>query len=187
MRRISVTLHADDSSLPNLAEMELQGELVFVPFGGSNLPTWTYRFASLGKPEFFLLDHEVPPETEQRREQAEVINGRPGCRALITRKRSLENYLHPQAIQEVGQIEVAFSDFCPVGTIVAKKLYENGLHDRPWELLARRSQNRQTSRAKRWLNTTVASHMTADLIRQRDSDGEIAAWLTTIGQLAHSD
>ncbi|MBI1247730.1 ATP-dependent endonuclease [bacterium] len=166
--------------------MELQGELVFVPFGGSNLPTWTYRFASLGKPEFFLLDHEVPPETEQRREQAEVINGRPGCRALITRKRSLENYLHPQAIQEVAQIEVTFGDFCPVGTLVAKRRYENGLHDRPWELLTRRSQNRQTSRAKRWLNTTVASQMTADLIRQRDPDGEIATWLTTIGQLAHS-
>lgn len=186
LRRISLTLHAHDPELPNLAEMEQQGQLVFVPFGGSNLPSWTYRFASLGKPEFFLLDHEVPPETEQRQELAEVINQRPQCRAVLTRKRSLENYLHPAAIREVAPIELTFGDFDPVAILVAKQLYENGLHDRPWELLSRRSQNRLSSRTKRWLNTQVAGHMTVDHLRDRDPEGEIASWLTTIGQLAHS-
>ncbi|MHC2071083.1 ATP-dependent endonuclease [Bremerella sp. T1] len=186
LRRISLTLHAHNQDLPNLAEMEQQGQLVFVPFGGSNLPSWTYRFASLGKPEFFLLDHEVPPETEQRQELAEVINQRPNCRAVLTRKRSLENYLHPAAIREVAPIELTFGDFDPVAILVAKQLYESGLHDRPWELLSRRSQNRQSSRAKRWLNTQVAAHMTIDHLRNRDPEGEIATWLTTIGQLAHS-
>ncbi|MBI1248042.1 ATP-dependent endonuclease [bacterium] len=166
--------------------MELQSELVFVPFGGSNLPTWTYRFASLGKPEFFLLDHEVPPETEQRQKLVEAINARPRCRAVLTTKRSLENYLHPEVIRQVASIEVEFGDFEPVGMLVAKALYENGPNDRPWELLSRRSQNRLTSRAKRWLNTQVAAQMTADLIAERDPAAEIANWLTTIGQLAHS-
>ena len=186
LRRISLTLHAVDSNLPNLAEMEQQGQLIFVPFGGNNLPSWTHRFASLGKPEFFLLDHEVSPETEFRREAAETINQRPGCRAVVTRKRSLENYLHPDAIRDAGQIDVVFDDFDPVGTIVAKKLFESGIADTPWELLSRRSKSRLSSRAKRWLNTTVASQMKAELIEQRDRVGEIAYWLTTIGQLAHS-
>ncbi len=187
LRRISLTLHAVNSNLPNLAEMEQQGQLIFVPFSGNNLPSWTHRFAALGKPEFFLLDHEVSPETESRQEAAETINQRPGCRAVLTRKRSLENYLHPDAIRDAGQIDVAFDDFDPVGTIVAKKLHESGVADGPWELLLRRSKSRLTSRAKRWLNTTVASQMTAELIEQRDPHGEIASWLTTIGQLSRSD
>ncbi len=186
LRRISLTLHANDSDLPNLAEMEQQGQIVFVPFGGNNLPSWTHRFAALGKPEFFLLDHEVSPETESRQEAAETINQRPGCRAVLTRKRSLENYLHPDAIRDAGKIDVTFGDFDPVGTVVAKALFESGISDEPWELLSRRSKSRLTSRAKRWLNTTVASQITAEFLEQRDPDGEIASWLTTIGQLAHS-
>ncbi|MHC2070812.1 ATP-dependent endonuclease [Bremerella sp. T1] len=186
LRRISLTLHVISSDLPNLAEMEQQGQLIFVPFGGNNLPSWTHRFAALGKPEFFLLDHEVSPETESRQEAAEIINRRPGCRAIVTRKRSLENYLHPDAIRDAGKIDVTFGDFDPVGTVVAKALFESGISDEPWELLSRRSKSRLTSRAKRWLNTTVASQITAEFLEQRDPDGEIASWLTTIGQLAHS-
>ncbi|MEW4561488.1 ATP-dependent endonuclease [Bremerella sp. JC770] len=186
LQRISLTLHAVDSDLPILAEMEQQGQLIFVPFGGNNLPSWTHRFAAPGKPEFFLLDHEVSPETESRQEAAETINQRPGCRAVVTRKRSLENYLHPDAIREAGKIDVTFGDFDPVGTVVAKALFESGIFDGLWELLSRRSKSRLTSRAKRWLNTTVASQMRAEHIEQRDPHGEIASWLTTIGQLAHS-
>jgi len=186
LRRISLTLHAVNSDLPNLADMEQQGQLIFVPFGGNNLPSWIHRFASLGKPEFFLLDHELSPETESRQEAAEIINQRPGCRAIVTRKRSLENYLHSDAVRDAGQTDVTFGDFDPVGTIVAKTLYESGIADKPWELLSRRSKSRLTSRAKRWLNTTVASQMRSELIEQRDPVGEIASWLTTIGQLHHS-
>lgn len=186
LRRISLILNAHSRELPNLAAMENQGEIIFVPFGGNNLPSWAHRFAALGKPEFFLLDHEIPPEAERRQEAADMINQRPGCLAKITQKRSLENYLHPRVIQQVGKIDVAFGDFDPVGTMVAKKLYESGIVDKPWELLSRRSQSRMISRTKRWLNSAVVSQMTADLIEQRDPDGEIASWLTAIGQLAHS-
>ncbi|MBA2113847.1 hypothetical protein HOV93_10000 [Planctomycetes bacterium FF15] len=76
-----------------------------------------------------------------------MINLRPQCRAVLTRKRSLENYLHPAEIREVAPIELTFGDFDPVANLVAKQIYENGLHDRPWELLSRRSQNRLSMRS----------------------------------------
>jgi len=37
LNRISRILHADDPRLPDLAEMERRGELIFVPFGGGDL------------------------------------------------------------------------------------------------------------------------------------------------------
>jgi hypothetical protein len=184
LRRISVLLHMHDTSLPDLADMEQKGELIFVPFGGSHVRAWMHRLAPLGKPEFHLYDHELPPETNHRREAEETVNRRPQCRAALTRKRSLENYLHPQAILAAGDIEVDFADFDPAAELVAKRLYELGLDETPWELLSRRSRGRLTHRAKRWLNTKAADCMTVNLLRDRDPDQEIISWLNTIAWLA---
>ena len=184
LRRISGRLHADDATLPHLADMEQRGALIFVPFGGGHVRAWMHRLAPLGKPEFHLYDHELPPETDHRREAAETINRRPHCRAVLTGKRSLENYLHPEAIRAAGEINVDFDDFDPAAEIVAKQLHQRSLVETPWELLTRRARSRLTHRAKRWLNTKAADHMTVELLHERDPAGEILSWLTTIARLA---
>ena len=184
LRRISLILRTADHTLPPLAEMEQQGELIFLPFGGGSVAAFTHRLAPLGQPEFHLYDHELPPETEYRRQAAEQVNRRPGCQAVLTSKRSLENYLHPHAIAAAGDIPVAFDDFDSVAENVAKRIHQRGLDDTPWEQLAPRSRKRQANRAKRWLNTRVAERMTSALLDEQDSQGEIPSWLQTIGRLA---
>jgi len=186
LRRVSMLLHSHDASLPHLVEMEQRGELVFVPFGGGNVQAWTHRLAPLGKPEFHLYDHELPPETDLRREAAEMVNRRSRCRAVLTRKRSLENYLHATAITAAGDVDITFDDFDPAAEVAAKSLYQRGLDGTPWELLPPRARRRMANRAKRWLNTKAADHMTVDLLRDRDPDGEVISWLKAIGRLADS-
>jgi hypothetical protein len=186
LRRISLLLNSHDSSLPNLSDMEQRGELVFVPFGGSHVRTWTHRLAPLGKPEFHLYDHELPPETDHRREAAKAVNARSHCLAILTGKRSLENYLHPQAIRDAGDIDVEFDDFDPAAEVTAKRLHQRGLHETPWELLTRRARSRLAHRAKRWLNTKAADHMTVELLHNRDPAGEVISWLTAIGRLVET-
>ena len=163
--------------------MEQRGELIFIPIGGGHVQTWTQRLAPLGKAEFHLYDHELPPETDHRRAAAATINRRPRCRAVLTRKRSLENYLHPQAIQAAGDIDVGIDDFDRASEITAKQLYRNETAETPWELLTRRARNRLAYRAKRWLDTKAADHMTCELLKERDPDAEIASWLQTMGAM----
>jgi hypothetical protein len=184
LRRISRILHAHDPSLPDLGDMEDRGELIFVPFGGGHVAAWTHRLAPLRVPEFHLYDHEVPPETDHRRDAAESINVRERCRAVLTRKRSLENYLHPLAISAAGDIELTFEDFDPVAEITAKKLYQRGVDETPWECLSRRARSRMSHRAKRWLNTKAADRMTLELLMKRDPDGEVISWIRAIDRLA---
>ena len=104
LRRISAILHADSPDLPDLGALERKGEILFVPTGGGDLLPWTYRLAALGRAEFFLLDRELSPVTQVRLQLAEIVNLRPKCCAFVTRKRSLENYLHPAAIREARGI-----------------------------------------------------------------------------------
>jgi hypothetical protein len=184
LRQISRVLHVHDPSLPDLGDMEDRGELIFVPFGGSHVAAWTHRLAPLGVPELHLYDREVPPETDHRREAAESVNARERCQAVLTRKRSLENYLHPLAISAAGDINLTFDDFDPVAEITAKKRYQRGVDDAPWECLSRRARSRMTHRAKRWLNTKAADHMTVELLQERDPEGEVISWIRAIDRLA---
>ncbi|QDV55348.1 ATP-dependent endonuclease [Rosistilla oblonga] len=134
-------LYADDDSLPNLAEMEQPGKLSFVPFGGGHVHDWSSRLAPLRLTEFHLYDHQLPPETELRRQAARTVKQHSGCQAVLTKKRCLESYLHPDAILAANGIHVRFDDFDCVAEIVARELYRQRPGEIAWQLQSRRSQS----------------------------------------------
>ena len=176
-------LRTADASLPNLAEMERRGDLVFLPVGGGVLAPWADRLAPLGA-QFHLYDREVSPETEIRRQIVREINTRPNCRAVLTSKRSLENYLHPSAVSTACGIDVCFGDFDSVPELLVKERFQRTYPGVAWENLPRRSRRRLADRAKRILNIRAAEAMTPELFAERDPAGEIAGWLKTVAELA---
>ena len=184
LRRIGAALRRADASLPDLVEMEQVGRLIFIPFGGGDTLAWANRLAALNQAEFHLYDREMPPETDIRRQAARIVNDRPGCRAFVTQKRALENYLCPGAIREIRGIEVRFSDDDDVADLVAQKSWAMTNSEPPWPSLSGRAHKRLRERAKRWLNSQVADRMTPERIDQYDPAGEIRGWLQTIAQLS---
>ncbi|REJ91819.1 MAG: ATP-dependent endonuclease [Planctomycetota bacterium] len=184
LRRISRLLHTHDRSLPNLEDWERRGELIFVPFGGGRVADWSNRLAPIGKPEFHLYDREMPPETDIRLRAVKETNRRPRCRAVLMRKRSLENYLHPEAIRTAGNVDVMFDNSDSVAEIVAKRCYRSDRDDASWDRLPPRTRRRLAYRAKQWLNTLAVDHMTVNLLHAQDQDREIISWLRSISLLA---
>jgi len=184
--RLSRRLSTTDASIPDLQALATAGLVVFVPMGGGNPAAWTDRFAPLGCPEFHLYDREVPPETELRQRAVTHVAARPQCRAFLTGKRALENYLHPLAIAAAGGGDITFGDADCVTTILARKWYEPG---RNWSEIPWRARSRFCQRAKRWLNTIAIEQMTADWLRQRDPANDLQGWFKAISQMAqvHAD
>ena len=185
LKRISAILHTSNSALPHLARWEQRGELIFVPTGG-DLLSWSDRLAPLETAEFHLYDRELSPETELRRKLIERVNVRPGCRAVLTNKRSVENYLHPRALLAAGGQELDIGDFDPVPERVARQRFAASEPDTAWESLSRRARKRCCYYAKRWLNTRAVERMTPELLAARDPDGEVISWLESIRELAAS-
>ncbi len=167
LRRISTRLHAADPSLPNLPLLEGRGAILFL-YSGGDAHAWATRLAPLGRPEFHLLDAEEPPESAYRHEAAAQVNARPRCRAFVTRKRSVENYLHPDAIREARGIAVEFDDRDCVPELVARRLFESSHTGVTWDALPYRVQRRLRDRAKRWLNTDAVDRMTVARLQVRD-------------------
>ncbi len=184
LRRISRTLHDDNARLPDLSELERCGRLTFVPFGGGDILAWADRLAGLKQSEIHIYDRELPPETQTRERAAAIVNARPSCRAFVTTKRALENYLSPQAIYEARGLRLCFSDDDNVAELASQSEWAAAAREPCWELLPPRARKRLRERAKRWLNTRAAERMTVKRIDQCDPQGEIRLWLATIAQRA---
>jgi putative ATP-dependent endonuclease of OLD family len=181
LKCFNALLLAQDPQLPDLSRLEEAGQVVFVPTGGGGLEDWAFRLAPLGLPEFHLYDREVPPLTDQRRAVAAAINSRPGCRAVLTQRRALENYLPPEAIAAARGLAVEVDDHHDIATLVAQqRLARHG--GAAWETLPYRSRQRRRYRAKLWLSAAL-EHLTLPHMLHRDPQGEVRGWFQTLAQL----
>ena len=184
LQRLTAKLHQELSSIPDLGELERRQRLVFIPFGGGQVLRWAERFAPLGCPEFYLLDRESDPETALRHQAAEIINARPGCRALVTSKRSLENYLHLVAIYAAGGGLLDVQDQADIALSFARRSFLARPHDCEWEALPMKARRRMAATAKKWLNSAAVDFMSLELLRDRDPQGELLIWIRAIGHAA---
>ncbi len=180
LTRLSWIVRSLDTELPDLPSLVEQGRVIFLPAGGGDLAAWIRRLAPLGCSEFHLYDKEQIPETELRRQIVAEVNRRRHCRAFLTRKRSLENYLHPQAVAAVCGVTIDLTDDTPVAEAVVQAQPE---WQAAWPTLPYRTRQRLIFRTKRRLNTLAVDQMTAELLAQRDPAGEVLGWFYTIHEL----
>ncbi len=178
--RISRIMAEVRRDLPDLARLRQSGELAILPRCGGDLLAWADRLAPLGANQFHLSDREVEPECHLRRRAAQIIDCRDGCRAIISRKRALENYLHPAAIYEARGVDVEIGDEVDVADVVASRLFTEKMPTCSWEELPLRARKRFRNRVKKWLNTDAVDRMTYARLRERGGAEEIASWLSTI-------
>lgn len=89
----------------------------------------------------------------------------------MTNKREIENYIHPDAIQEVFNVTITFTDTCDVSTILSNKVNLDTTN--PYFRLG-------GSRAKKVLNELATQRMTIARINAIDTSNEIEKWLRQI-------
>jgi len=182
LKVLSGILHREHMELPDLSQLESEKLLLFLPIGGSNLKDWAGRIASLHKREFHLYDREQEPETSERQKVVQCIQRRPGCVAVLTGKRALENYLHPLSILSGCGIELRFDDDSDVPNLLARALLARS-GGPAWQELPVKAQRRRREKAKKLLNTKAVEQMTPGLLHQQDRDGEVVNWLRKIDAL----
>jgi putative ATP-dependent endonuclease of OLD family len=173
LRRISKLLRTVTPALPDL---ENDPRIALILLGGSTLKQWVdeHLLRNLGLPEIHIYDRDVPQRDGSFKYQSAVdtVNARAnGSKAVLTTKREIENYLHPDAIAEAFNghtatpVVVNVTDTCDVeGDITT--------------LLGQGKVNRRA--IKSWLNQEAADRMTVARLDARNSKTEIVGWLTEI-------
>ena len=188
LQRISAILHDAGEEVPNLFESEARGQVVFVPVGGRNLALWVSRLSALNRPEFYIFDRDVePPDTSPHQAQVEEFNARSDCEAVLTSKLEMENYLHGDAIEDARPgIKLTVDDFTDVPLLVTERVHTTSPNSGPWNGLDEGARKQKKSRAKRWLNTQAAEHMTPERLSERNPAEELRGWLRRIRELVSS-
>ena len=80
--------------IPDLKEAEDSRELIIIPLGGSNLDLWASRLEGIGRPEFYLVDSDMKGDPKVQK-----LQQRENCTVWVTKRRELENYIHPKVIK----------------------------------------------------------------------------------------
>jgi hypothetical protein len=183
LRNISTMLRNSGEDILDLRALESQGKIVFIPVGGSNLTLWTHRLAGLNRPEFHLYDRdEQPPVRSSHQDAVDAINGR-GAIGVLTRKREMENYIHPTAIQLALGVVVNFGDFDDVPDLIAQQVHTAGGGIDPWNAIDAEKKRKKVSRAKRRLNTEAVAAMTPALLTASDPQNDVRGWLSEMRRL----
>ena len=193
LSEISRVLNQAGENVSNLEASEANGEIIFIPLGGSCLALWADRLQALNRPEIHICDRDNPPDQEPKyADHAAAVNARVGCTAHITAKREMENYIHPDAIAEAYQangIEVTlpatFEDFDDVPQIVAQALHAASSPS-PWNELSEEKQKRKVSKAKKVINGEAARRMSVVRLKECGGFDEVLTWLHTIEDLVNS-
>ncbi len=192
LKSISKVFRQAGQDVLDLEKMELDGELIFFPLGGSSLALWTSRLEPLSRPEFHLFDRDnAPPAGAKYQAEADAINMRDRCRAVVTGKKEMENYLHFDAINEayVQQSNLAlglaanFDDFDDVPATIAALVHNASGSPNAWADLEVDVQENKISKVKRNLNHVAVSLMTKARIDDVDPAADILGWFDQMKQL----
>lgn len=184
LKGICKVLRAGGVDVPDLDSLEMDGKLLFFPFGGENLLLWTSRLEHLNRPEFHICDRDnTPPADPKYKVHMDGVNVRAGCAAVCTEKREMENYVHHEAVVEAYQanggapvLAGPFQAFDDVPEIVAEAVHVASGSPTAWADLKREDQKSKSSKAKVMLNGPAVAKMTVDRLKQTDPHDEIIGW-----------
>src|SRR5262249_16231958 len=147
--------------------------------GGSNLKIWVKEDLLQGlRREFHIFDRDDDEKYAGERDKVNQRND--GSKAVLTRKRTIENYLHPDAVREAfglsGESELSISSNDCVVTNILRILGRDHLRGE--------ERKKVESHVKRNLNTDAVDKMTLSRLKQSDPESDIEGWLCEIESLA---
>lgn len=177
---------------------------IFWTIGGGNttLKDWIERryLDKLGLPQVIIQDSDrsaaaMPPDVKKQ-QWLDDTNAQPGKTAFITRKRNLDNYIHPAALKRLTGGKLVLSqgidiDFVrmdhELGDRLSDAIKNNGLVFNPTDHEGNHIPPRK-EKAKHIISSFIIRNMTADEVKERgtyqDSNGndanEILEWLSAI-------
>jgi hypothetical protein len=176
--------------------------------GGDNtLRDWVERryLDKLNVPQVMLQDSDrtsvALPVKVEKTQWLQDMQARPNTSAFLTRKRSMDNYLHPDAILrltngllslpagiDLDYVKMA-DEFSQHLTAARQGQRQTGFNYEPDDHTGRRISKTSPSACKTIICAHIMRHMTADEIRQRatyqdgqDTKHEVLEWIAAIQQ-----
>ncbi|MCP4326807.1 MAG: ATP-binding protein [Alteromonadales bacterium] len=171
IKALSEALHIEDNTVPNL---NVDDRVAFIVLGGGNLTHWVNNnyLCGLGKPEVHIYDADVRSYLDSA---AEVNKRTDGSKGFITQKHEIESYLHTDAIKAAFSVDVEVTDHPNAEGKATPKVFAE-----VYSIAQGYDGVMKDNNAKIRLSSKAFPLMTAEMIHERDPNGEVKEWLKTI-------
>ena len=168
------------SRLVGLIDLSTDPRVAFVVTGGGNLRHWVnHRYlGDLGLREIHIYDRDSDQGYESDVESVKRRNN--GDWATLTAKREIENYVHPDAVRTVLDVDIEIDDDADVPLLTARAIHEQSESPKAWDEVEDDKRGQKASRAKSRLCREVIAQMTHGQLRDRDPTGEVEGWFQRI-------
>ena len=175
LKCLSSALHAEDPSIIDLSSDE---RVAFVVLGGSTLKHWVtnHYLRPLKRLEAHIYDSD---EKKYAKSVSEVNDRKNGSWAIQTLKHEMESYLHADAVKAAFGIDIIITDHPDIDNKAVPKIFAEAFSaTKPHYdgILG-------DDKAKRMLAEKAFPCMTAQMIKERDPDGEVIGWFRNIEKL----
>lgn len=172
--------------------------------GGSTLKDWVDRryLDSLKVPQIYIFDSDqtssVLPPSQEKLDQIAAINARDNCKAFLSKKRTIENYMATAAVERVseGKIQIDgavhpdfgnMADAFSSAVRVAREAHGQNLNFNP---IDHRGRALRLGKSKKIITSYIMKNMTVAEILARgnyetedgNTENEILEWLQAIGE-----
>jgi predicted ATP-dependent endonuclease of OLD family len=152
-------------------DFENDKRVIIIPLGGSTLKHWVdnHYLKKLGKPEIHIYDGD---KEEYRKKAKEIDKRKDGSKGFVTNKREIENYVHPQILEDI------FNELKP-NSLVDRK--QSNWIDR-WNQLdiikeiKDKGVRLRENNIKEKITTEGIEKMTLELFKELEAHVEIKRW-----------
>jgi len=171
LKALSRALHLEDNSIPDLTNDD---RVAFVVLGGGNLKHWVNDnyLKGFGRPELHIYDADVPSYVGV----IEQVNARgDGSIGFITQKHEIESYLHSDVIKAAFDVDVVVTDHPNEDGKATPKVFAE-----VYSVAQGYDGVMKDNNAKIRLAERAFPLMTSDMIHERDPNGEVKEWFTTM-------
>lgn len=169
LKAVSKVMSADDSVFPDLELLEQSGQVLVVPFGGSNLQHFVDQVEKLQLPGICVVDTDSPEGEQGGTYSAYVKTMRDEAKEVVELgKPTMESYLDTEAVYTVfpglvGELEGLDFDSCRLPFEISEALKKDP-----------NLQDLNPNSVKKKLNPRAFESMTANRLAARDSNGDLA-------------
>lgn len=174
LKCLSHALHKANDSLPDLNS---DNRVAFIVLGGSTLKHWVSNnyLKGLNSPEVHIYDGDVA----QYQQIVDEVNRRTdGSWGVLTKKHEIESYLHPKAIKAAFGVDIDVTDQPNEEGKATPAVFASAYSTHQgW------SDVMSDGKSKRKLADRAFPLMTAELIKERDPEGEVEGWLRKIANM----